>query len=95
LPFILFELAHATLDHLAEALGNADLELLQRCAQLPPFVVQDDEPPRDELLDEAHHEQGIALGSPDDDGRQLGGKRVPGEALAQVVDDRRLAQQFQ
>jgi hypothetical protein len=32
LPFILLELAHATLDHLAETLGDTDLELLQRRA---------------------------------------------------------------
>src|SRR5437660_9910163 len=85
LPLILSELAHAPLDHLAKVFRNADLDLLQHRVQLPPSVAYDAEPARDKVLDEAHHEQGIALGSPVDDARELRWKRVAREALPQVV----------
>src|SRR3989442_9830120 len=85
LPLILSELAHAPLDHLAKVFRNADLDLLQHRVQLPPSVAYDAEPARDKVLDEAHHEQGIALGSPVDDARELRWKRVAREALTQVV----------
>src|SRR5437867_5740724 len=95
LPLILSELAHALLDHLAKVFRNADLDLLQHRVQPPPSVAYDDEPARDKVLDEAHHEQRIALGSPVDDARELGWKRVAREALPQVVGDLRLAQWLQ
>jgi alpha-D-ribose 1-methylphosphonate 5-triphosphate diphosphatase PhnM len=91
-PFVLCQLAHAALDHLAEALRNADLDLLDLCAERPPSVAHHDDAARDQVLDDTHHEQGIALASLGKDARQLGWKHVSGKAVAQVVGDCRLAQ---
>ena len=66
----LAELLDPPLDHLAQALRHADLDLLQPRAELPPVVAHGDQSAPDEVVDHAHHEERIALGPPADDLRQ-------------------------
>ena len=54
-------------DHLAQALRDADLDLLEPCVELPPVVAHGDESAPDQVIDDVHHEQRIAVGPPVDD----------------------------
>ena len=54
------ELLDPPLDHLAQALRHADLDLLQPRAEFPPVVAHGDQPAPDEVVDHAHHEERIA-----------------------------------
>jgi hypothetical protein len=89
------ELPEPPLDHLAQTLGHADLDLVQARSELPAPIALRDEPARGEVVDDADHEQRVALGAAVDDGGQLGGKRVAAKATAQVVAHRLLAEQLE
>ena len=89
---VLSELPEASLDHLTEVLGDADVDLLQRRMEFPPLVAHADEIAGDEIVDHVHHEQRIALGPPVDDARQRGGKGVSGEPPTQILGHGRFVQ---
>ena len=98
LEHVLLLLADATdlpIDHLAKALGHVQVDRVERGAKLPSVLARRDEAAREQIIDQRHHEQRIALGARVDDVRKLSGERVAREPLAKVVGDRRRAEQRQ
>jgi hypothetical protein len=90
LEHVLLVLADALdlpIDHLAKALGHVQVDRFERGAKLPSALARRDEAAREQIIDQGHHEQRIALGARVDDVRELTGERAAREPLAEVVGD--------
>ena len=85
LEHVLLVLAEATdlpIDHLAKALGHVQVDRVERGAKLPSALARRDQAAREQVIDQGHHEQRIALGAHVDDVGELTGERAVREPLA-------------
>ena len=60
-----------------------------------PALARRDQAAREQVIDQRHHEQRVALGAHVDDVGELAGERAVREPLAEVVGDRRRAEQLE
>ena len=93
---MLLVLAKATnlpIDHLAKVLGHVQVDRVERGAKLPSALARRDQAAREQVIDQGHHEQRIALGARVDDLGELTGEQASREPLAEVVGDHRRAEQ--
>jgi hypothetical protein len=69
---VLLVLAEATdlpIDHLAKALGHVQVDGVERGAKLPSALARRDQAAREQVIDQRHHEQRVALGARVNHGR--------------------------
>ncbi|MEW6268572.1 MAG: hypothetical protein AB1689_04655, partial [Thermodesulfobacteriota bacterium] len=78
---------HLLLDEPADRRGHDARDVAERTREPPAIAVVDDGRRREQLVDEAHQEERVAVAAAVDDGRELRRERVPREARVEVRRD--------
>src|SRR5262249_59445008 len=81
------EALEARLDHGAQPLGNRRAQCIDAAPELPSPVTPDQQPMLEQMVDERHEEERVALRPVEEEGQELFGEVRSLELLAEIVRD--------